>query len=919
MDKGMSGTSSEPPSRNWVKFDYVKLNGGLTDTTITLPLDSGKTRLFTGSYNGSKTLHVKAIDSRMGLMVENDFGRIIKLGPTDKTVHAVVTGSPDALYYTVAEAVKAGKKNLRLGIDYKGMPFVLKGAQDVTITGVLIDTLRPIVDATGNEGGARLEDCKNVMIKGLRFKGGAFAVSAERTQGISMSQTHVTGSFCGFAGMGGGGSDTSRLGPMMRNASITNCIFEKIGGIGIVLDHPADCRVVNNTFIDNWAGVFAGKGGGNYATDTFKIANNSIMNNIFDGCKNGAIMVGKSSVADVIGLSILSNLFKGCDSGNVVDVNTNGPVLRITGRESSDGNTVADVSTVLFGSRVYPYVLSGTSLAINAGKRVAGNQVLFDFRGIPRIVSDSVDIGAIEIFTLTTGVNIITSGTETGYAKFGYQIVVPSDSGTLGIPVVSFKNNGLAFQPKVVKKAIIGPVSYVELYPLYDGAYSFTVSASYKSLTLDTVFTNSGSVQISGGSLTLPRGLWTMAGFADTARNIAKKNSCLMNLNDSTLYGWDSKSNTYTYLPNTGNMVLERGKSYWNMVDTTVTISLSKDLYSASDTSLFQYGLKQGWNMISSPFPFPVSAGRAVYVFNSTVSGYDSLDIIQPLKGAWLYSPKDTLLAIKYKPAIRVPALARSAKSLYRSRSDWEMVVTASVGALKACGQVVGINPNSLEGFDATDYPEPPAPINGIMAYFDNSTGSGYEKYLMKSYKPFAGTTLWSLAIDPRGHVGDIKLAFEGASNFDKGTYVYAGNPVAGFADIGKDSVLSIPGKGEKVYIVLAVTDNPNFVNDFTGVGELVQNKPNPFNPTTVISFHLPIRWSSDKGLSGTSEKVQLSVYDIRGSKVAILFSGPAECGKTHRIVWDAGSSGKELASGVYFYKLISGNFCKTRKMVLLR
>ncbi len=87
----------------------------------------------------------------------------------------------------------------------------------------------------------------------------------------------------------------------------------------------------------------------------------------------------------------------------------------------------------------------------------------------------------------------------------------------------------------------------------------------------------------------------------------------------------------------------------------------------------------------------------------------------------------------------------------------------------------------------------------------------------------------------------------------------------------------------------------------------LSQNYPNPFNPSTKISFNLP-----------ESGNVSLKIYDIMGKEVAILVDGFKPGGK-HEVYFDASSDAGGLASGVYFYKLISGGFIDTKKMLLIR
>ncbi len=90
----------------------------------------------------------------------------------------------------------------------------------------------------------------------------------------------------------------------------------------------------------------------------------------------------------------------------------------------------------------------------------------------------------------------------------------------------------------------------------------------------------------------------------------------------------------------------------------------------------------------------------------------------------------------------------------------------------------------------------------------------------------------------------------------------------------------------------------------------LEQNSPNPFNPSTSISFSIA---------EGTHPLVSLSVYDVRGRLVRVLQDAPLEPGYYSR-VWDGTDDrGRKVSSGVYFYRLRAGDFNSVRKMVLLK
>ena len=88
----------------------------------------------------------------------------------------------------------------------------------------------------------------------------------------------------------------------------------------------------------------------------------------------------------------------------------------------------------------------------------------------------------------------------------------------------------------------------------------------------------------------------------------------------------------------------------------------------------------------------------------------------------------------------------------------------------------------------------------------------------------------------------------------------------------------------------------------------LLQNFPNPFNQTTKIEFTLP-----------KSGFVSLNIYDILGRKVRNLVSEHLSSGYKS-VLWDGkNDSGKDAASGIYFYQLTAGNSSGTKRLVLLK
>ena len=78
---------------------------------------------------------------------------------------------------------------------------------------------------------------------------------------------------------------------------------------------------------------------------------------------------------------------------------------------------------------------------------------------------------------------------------------------------------------------------------------------------------------------------------------------------------------------------------------------------------------------------------------------------------------------------------------------------------------------------------------------------------------------------------------------------------------------------------------------------------PNPFNPVTTLSFTLPVE-----------SEVALSIYNLQGREVATLIDKNMDAGY-HSVVWNA----DKHTSGIYFVKMISGEYVNTQKLMLVK
>jgi hypothetical protein len=117
------------------------------------------------------------------------------------------------------------------------------------------------------------------------------------------------------------------------------------------------------------------------------------------------------------------------------------------------------------------------------------------------------------------------------------------------------------------------------------------------------------------------------------------------------------------------------------------------------------------------------------------------------------------------------------------------------------------------------------------------------------------------------------------------------------------------PEVSDKNAARFTITIDPDVATSAPVEGELPQNLslsqnyPNPFNPVTQIEYELPER-----------AEVRLEVFNIQGQRVATLVDA-AQAAGTHSVRFNAGN----LSSGVYLYRLQSGNSLLSRKMTLVK
>jgi len=212
-------------------------------------------------------------------------------------------------------------------------------------------------------------------------------------------------------------------------------------------------------------------------------------------------------------------------------------------------------------------------------------------------------------------------------------------------------------------------------------------------------------------------------------------------------------------------------------------------------------------------------------------------------------------------------------------------------------GFLVKLNSNSgsevfrkrLESFNDDMFTDVKVTLNGTV-YVTGALGHESPNNTMQTRAyTTAGDSLWSVSLNS---VTDQRIRPFNL-NMGLGNEIF----VSGLNDV---SVSDVRGFISKISTLTGVTNTSNFQgSEFS----LSQNYPNPFNPSTEIKFRI-----------AKSSYTTLKVYDVIGKKVAELMNKELTAGE-----YEITFNGRNLNSGIYFYRLESGGFTETKRMILIK
>ena len=330
---------------------------------------------------------------------------------------------------------------------------------------------------------------------------------------------------------------------------------------------------------------------------------------------------------------------------------------------------------------------------------------------------------------------------------------------------------------------------------------------------------------------------------------------------------------------------------------------------------------------------WPVTNGR---IFHSTNNGasWQTADTTLPGEYVKCFAIKDTIIFA----GTYIPEGGKVYKSSNNGKT-WELILliphyyAATCLIIKDSNVFVGSNGGLGGLFRTSD--------NGENWVKIDSTLGGFSSLMLDGTNLLAGTSTGAYLSADNGlswssinnglpdyvnNYGWI-TTLAGSSNGDGGSNIFAGTDSAGiFLSTNNGTNWSSIGLTGKKVSALAITETNLFALTEQGIWrlplseiltsvnetanynmlrnyELKQNFPNPFNPVTKISYAIP-----------QNSFVELKVFNLLGQEIATLVNQEKPAGN-----YEVNFNATNLPSGVYIYKMKSGDYVETRKMVLLK
>ena len=429
----------------------------------------------------------------------------------------------------------------------------------------------------------------------------------------------------------------------------------------------------------------------------------------------------------------------------------------------------------------------------------------------------------------------------------------------------------------------------------------------------------STQIQFNNGELTMnslysqyPEGIkrnqWKLISWPGQVRNISL---ALSELEDGhVFFNWDPIKNKY-YNPEE----IKLGYSYWFRHIYDEPVLFQEDTSTALSLDNFVIDLERGWNLIGSPFSFPVTFKKDSTVTDPITydkKGWsDSQTELAPWNGYAVYTDINSA-EITLTPFIETD----SSVARITFVEEWYLNIRLESSNYSNYSAEIGRRKYAKDISDIFDTPVFPEIDNTLSVSMDlNGTKPFQFMRDIRDIDEFNG--VWNLKLDAhesektisvfgnlKGSIPqDLSIAIV---DIPERKIIY--DFLEKGLDITKESRVAYDLKLIAGYEEFVVNMAQAILTDIPEMFSLSQNYPNPFNPITKMDYTLPKR-----------SRVAISIYNVLGQEIKTIINKEQEYGY-HSITWDGiDNRGNQMSSGVYFARMNSEQFSQTKKMLLVK
>jgi len=381
-------------------------------------------------------------------------------------------------------------------------------------------------------------------------------------------------------------------------------------------------------------------------------------------------------------------------------------------------------------------------------------------------------------------------------------------------------------------------------------------------------------------------------------------------------YVWDLDDSTWV-VPDS----IYSGQAYWFKHIYEDPVPFSSDSGTAIPLEPYTINLKKGWNMVGSPFAFPVEVEAdpnevsGLYFFGDSTNrdGWSLQEYeMDPWAGYAVYTDLESA-TIDLLP---FPVEDEENNARRIAGEGWTIVLSAESERYIDKTMVIGRHSNAKDIKDGMDIPLLPSVGKGLSMALSLDNGTRFDHSSdIRSLDEQNG--VWSVSISSASDPGPVQFsaAVDGSIPPEISVAVLDIQSRKIYTDVLVNP-FTIDERLNLAYELKFVAGDPAYVesmlleilSQIPSEFALGQNYPNPFNPITRLDYLLPRR--SD---------VSIRVYNMLGQEIITLLRQEQPYGK-YSVSWNGlDKSGKQVASGVYFTELRAGSIRKTRKMLLLK